>query len=90
MSRLQETRAQMNLSSPFGGDSACVIEPSRVEVGGERVRSTDVLACVGKKQVEADFDCLLPTNLFRSVFISHRGGYIVMNPQFVERASLNP
>jgi predicted aspartyl protease len=88
MERLAGTHPQMNLSSPFGGNSACVIEPSRVEVGGKRVRSTDVLACEDNKQANADSDCLLPTNLFRSVFISHRGGYIVMNPQFMEQASL--
>ena len=89
MGRLQGTWPQINLSSPFG-NSACVTEPSRVEVGGERVRSTDVVACEDDKQANADFDCLLPTDLFRSVFISHRGGYIVMNPQFVEQASVTP
>lgn len=85
MSRMQETGSSMNLSSPIGGSSNCRVEPSRVEVGNERVRSTDVVACTGKKQADADFDCLLPTNLFRSVFISHLGGYVVLNPQVVEQ-----
>jgi predicted aspartyl protease len=88
--RLQGARAQTNLRSPIGSSSPCLIEPSGVEVGSERVRRTDVVACEENKRSDADFDCLLPTNLFRSVFISHRGGYIVMNPQFVERASLVP
>jgi predicted aspartyl protease len=90
MVRLQATRPQINLSSPFGGSSDCRIQPSRVEVGSERVRSIDILACQDHKQAASDSDCLLPTNLFHAVFISHRGGYIILNPQFVEQASLNP
>lgn len=91
MWQLQGTRSQMNLSSPLGGNSNCLIAPSRVEVGNERVRSTDVVACEVKKQADADFDCLLPTNLFHSMFISHRGGYIVLNPQLAEQqASVTP
>lgn len=91
VSDTQSPRAPISLGSPLGGNSDCLVEPSRVEVGSERVRSTDIVACQGKRQADADFDCLLPTNLFRSVFISHRGGYIVLNPQAVkQQARITP
>jgi hypothetical protein len=51
-----------------------------LRLGDNSVSNLTVVALPGR--ADLDTDGLIPTSLFRSVFISHRGRYAILNPSF--------
>jgi hypothetical protein len=41
-----------------------------------------VIAIAGKQR--PDVDGFMPTSLFRSIFISHQGKFVILNPSFAK------
>lgn len=68
---------------PFSSSSLGTMETRtvrRLELGKDEVNDLTVIARTG--QTELDVDGLIPTSLFHSIFISHRGKFVILNPSF--------
>jgi predicted aspartyl protease len=50
----------------------------RLDLGKDEVNDLTVIARTG--QPESDADGLIPTSLFHSIFISHQGRFVILNP----------
>ncbi len=51
-----------------------------VNLGGNSLANLTVVAI--SRRAEVDTDGLLPTSLFHSIFISHKGKFVILNPSF--------
>jgi hypothetical protein len=58
----------------------CQYEKARLELGSSTFRGIELAACEGLTRNKTDTDGLLPTRIFRQLFISHRGAYVIANP----------
>ena len=77
--------------SPAGGRVTFATMSGTAELGLERLprlrfagrEFRDLMAAVApvRSAKDDDSDGLLPTNLFRSVYVSHSGGFVVIDPQ---------
>jgi hypothetical protein len=59
----------------------CIVAGTRLIIGGSAFPAAEVLSCGNMTRKAADTDCLLPTRLFKQIFISHANSYIIVNPQ---------
>jgi hypothetical protein len=62
----------------------CQIQKTTLEIGSGTFRGLELVACEGLTRNKMDTDGLLPTRVFHQFFISHRGGYVIANPRFLE------
>jgi Aspartyl protease len=51
-----------------------------------RLSVTDLTVVALSRRAETDTDGLLPTSLFHSIFISHSGGFVILNPSLPKPA----
>ncbi len=75
-----------SLGSVFGGGSS--VDPQKahfLRLGEKLFTELTVFVRTGKAQ-PTDVDGLLPTALFRSIFISHSGRFVILNPSVKEPA----
>jgi hypothetical protein len=63
----------------------CIVAEERMIIGGIAFPATEVFSCGNVTRKVADTDCLLPTHLFKQIFISHSNSYIIVNPQKASR-----
>ena len=73
----------MDSSRPPGSSKAIRLETRTVRslmLGRTEISNILVIAVAGKQR--PDVDGLMPTSLFRSIFISHQGRFVVLNPSF--------
>jgi hypothetical protein len=68
----------------FGGTTRCQTDTEQVTIG-KNTHEVDFALCQGKRG-DVDVDGMLPTNAFRRLFISHSGGYAILDPH-LERYS---
>jgi hypothetical protein len=68
----------------MNGDRACFAEHTRVELGGTVLKGVNVVECPGLSRKQADTDGLIPTRVFRRVFLTYRGAYMIVNPSVRE------
>jgi predicted aspartyl protease len=59
----------------------CQYEKAKLELGSGTFRGIELAACKGLTRNKTDTDGLLPTHIFRQLFISHRGAYVIANPR---------
>ena len=59
--------------------TASILILQQLQVGASTLRAVSVTAPAGVAHEDADG--VLPTNIFRSIFISHSGAYILLNPE---------
>jgi hypothetical protein len=72
---------QMSEGTPFNSWGLAAMETRtvrRLELGKDEVNDLTVIAHTG--QPESDTDGLVPTSLFHSIFISHQGRFVILNP----------
>jgi predicted aspartyl protease len=65
-------------TSGFSGDDAVLRTVRAVRFGSKVV--SDLVAIVAARPVGFEMEGLVPTMLFRSVFISHSGGFVILDP----------
>jgi predicted aspartyl protease len=58
----------------------CRVQKTTLEIGRGIFPEIQLVACEGITRTKMDTDGLLPTSIFRWVFVSHTGGYVVVNP----------
>ena len=58
----------------------CRVQMATLEIGRESIRHVRLVSCEGMTRDKIDIDGLLPTGVFHQLFISHRGAYIIANP----------
>jgi predicted aspartyl protease len=63
----------------------CGVQKTTLELGTASFHGIDVVACEGLTRNRMDSDGLLPTRLFHHLFICHREGYVIVNPQLTDR-----
>ena len=71
----------------LGESRACRFQKITLELGTGSFRGIDLVACEGLTRNVMDSDGLLPTRIFSQLFISHRAGYVIANPQSADRTS---
>jgi hypothetical protein len=59
----------------------CIVAGSGLILGGSAFPATEVFSCGNMTRKVADTDCLLPTHLFKQIFVSHANSYIIVNPK---------
>lgn len=59
----------------------CRVQKTTLEIGSGAFPDIQLVACEGITRNKMDTDGLLPTSIFRRFFVSHRGGYVIANPQ---------
>jgi hypothetical protein len=64
----------------LSGDG-CIEAGIPLIVGGSDLRTTEFLSCRNMTREAADTDCLLPTHLFKKIFVSHANSYLIVNPK---------
>jgi gag-polyprotein putative aspartyl protease len=69
---------------------SCFMEKSLMVVGGRIHPDTEVLVCENMTREASDSDCLLPTDLFQAILISHQNSYVIVNPRKGPRRSEEP
>jgi len=72
---------QMFEGAPFNSSGLTTMETRtvrRLDLRKDEVNDLTVIAHTG--QPESDTDGLIPTSLFHSIFISHQGGFVILNP----------
>jgi len=67
--------------SDLTGRRDCQIQKAAFEIGGDTFRGLELVACEDLTRNKMDTDGLLPTRVFHRFFISHRGGYVIVNPR---------
>ena len=82
--RSEASRLQV-LAHPSGlvtlnGDG-CIEAGIPLIVGGSDLRTTEFFSCRNMTREAADTDCLLPTHLFKKIFVSHANSYLIVNPK---------
>jgi len=65
----------------YEGRITCGLERENLELGNSTLEGIDLSECAGLTRDKMDTDGLLPTIVFRRLFISHRGAYVIANPQ---------
>jgi hypothetical protein len=65
----------------------CRVQKTTLELGTGSFRGIDLVACEGLTRSKMDSDGLLPTRIFHQLFICHRAGYVIANPQLIGRTS---
>jgi predicted aspartyl protease len=63
----------------------CIVAGSGLIIGSSAFPTTEVFSCGNMTRKAADIDCLLPTHLFKQIFVSHVNSYIIVNPQKASR-----
>jgi len=63
----------------------CIVAGAGLFIGGSAFPATEVFSCGNMTRKAADADCLLPTHLFKQIFISHTNSYIIVDPKKVSR-----
>ena len=53
-----------------------------LSLGGNSLTNVTLIAI--SRRADVDTDGLVPTSLFHSIFISHRGRFVVLNPAFLK------
>jgi len=53
-----------------------------LKLGSSEISNIMVIAIAGKQR--PDVDGFMPTSLFRSIFISHQGKFVILNPSFAK------
>jgi len=71
----------------MGGSRSCIAQSMTVELGSTQMRGMNVTGCLGLTRSRADADGLLPTRVFRRLFVSYREGYMIANPSIREQPS---
>jgi hypothetical protein len=69
----------------LSGKRDCLFQKTTFEMGSGTLRGVQLVACEGLTRNKMDTDGLLPTNVFHRFFISHKGGYVIVNPQSLEK-----
>jgi hypothetical protein len=64
----------------LNGDG-CIEAETPLIIGNSTFRGTEIFSCGSMTRKVADTDCLLPTRLFKQVFVSHANSYIIVNPK---------
>jgi hypothetical protein len=76
--------------SDLDGTRDCVIRKTSFEIGSGTFGGVRLVTCEGLTRNKMDTDGLLPTDVFRRFFISHRGGYVIANPRSLEKLDDDP
>jgi predicted aspartyl protease len=79
ISRLQVLGSPSTMITLSG--ERCIVVRAPMIIGGNTLPGAEVFACGNVAPKTTDADCLLPTHLFRQIFISHADSYIIINPQ---------
>jgi predicted aspartyl protease len=58
----------------------CRVQMATLELGRGSIPHVRLVSCEGMTRDKIDIDGLLPTGVFHQLFISHRGAYIIANP----------
>jgi predicted aspartyl protease len=66
---------------------SCQVERTNLVVGFHTYSQVQLATCEGMTRDKTDSDGLLPTTIFRQLFISHREDYLIANPQPVAKAT---
>ena len=78
-------RAQYGSIHSLSSDRQCRVEHTALDIGSLRYREIVLATCQGMTRDAIDSDGLLPTSLFRRLFICHRKGYVIANPRTAPR-----
>jgi predicted aspartyl protease len=82
--RSEASRLQV-LAHPSGlvtlNGEGCIEAGIPLIVGGSDLRTTEFFSCRNMTREAADTDCLLPTHLFKKIFVSHTNSYLIVNPK---------
>ena len=80
-----ERRARVSATlHTVGGNTRCRAEDAPLVIGHEVFPDVDLALCEGIRS-NADVDGVVPAKLFKRLFISHRGAYVILNPRSRER-----
>jgi predicted aspartyl protease len=63
------------------GSLACESTHKRVHLGKGTVSNLPMVSCQSATVKAQDSEGILPTGIFKQVFISHGGSYVILNPQ---------
>jgi hypothetical protein len=63
----------------------CRVQKTTLEIGSSAFPKIHLVACEGITRNKMDTDGLLPTSIFRHFFVSHRGGYVIANPDLSKK-----
>jgi predicted aspartyl protease len=74
--------------SKWVSSSATARTVQSLDLGRYSVPDLTVVAL--SRRTEMDTDGLLPTSLFHSIFISHSGGFVILNPSFPKTSRNGP
>jgi hypothetical protein len=64
----------------LGGSSPCVYWKDRMQLGRTATPKIKMISCLKSSPAASDNDGTLPTFIFDRIFISHSGGYLILNP----------
>jgi predicted aspartyl protease len=71
----------------LNANRSCHVERTNLVVGLHTFSQVQLAACEGMTRNKTDTDGLLPTSIFRQLFICHKGDYVIANPQPVAKAT---
>lgn len=69
------------------GRQSCQIQKATLELETGTFRGIDLATCEGLTRNKMDTDGVLPTRVFHEFFISHKGGYVIVNPHSADTAA---
>jgi hypothetical protein len=72
--------ARPSKMTTFSGDR-CLAADTSLVIGDSTLHGAEVFSCGNMTRKAADTDCLLPTRLFKQIFISHTNSYLIVNPK---------
>jgi hypothetical protein len=75
-----QTIARPSAMATLSGDR-CIVARTSLIIGGTSLPGAEVFSCGNMTRKVADTDCLLPTHLFKQIFVSHANSYIIVNPK---------
>lgn len=80
---LGQSQSEPISAGSFGQWSTSSAQVHRIRTLNLGSRSvTDLTAVALDRRADVDTDGLIPTSLFNSIFISHFGGFVILNPSF--------
>ena len=68
------------------GRQSCQIQKTTLELGAATFGGIELATCEGLTRNKMDTDGVLPTRVFHELFISHNGGYVIVDPHSADNA----
>jgi Aspartyl protease len=68
------------------GRQSCQIQKATLKLGTGTFSGIELATCEGLTRNKMDTDGVLPTRVFHQFFISHKGGYVIVDPQLLDNA----